>query len=119
MRKNVQAGYARQFVYAIPNYKTLASFCSWAGWSKSYLVAQFQRKVFSWCGTFVSKYFWLIFSKSEDTQAVLEVRFWRGRAPKSILRALNVWKVVKRAPEAYIFFIERALQNGLFSNFIS
>ena len=35
------------------NFKTLASLCSWAGPCESYLVAQFRRQVFSWCGLHV------------------------------------------------------------------
>ena len=29
--------------------------------------------------------------------SVVELKFWKGRVPKGILRALSVWKVV-RAP---------------------
>ena len=35
----------------IRNLKTLASFCSWAGWFESYLVAKPRRQVFSWHGS--------------------------------------------------------------------
>ena len=36
----------------IQNFKILASFCSWAGWFESCLVANPRRHIFAWCGSF-------------------------------------------------------------------
>ena len=36
----------------IQSFKTLASFCSWAGWFVSYLVENPGRHIFAWCGSF-------------------------------------------------------------------
>ena len=38
------------------SFKSLASFCSWAGWFESYLVENPRRHIFAWCG---SMYWWL------------------------------------------------------------
>ena len=36
----------------IQSFKTLASFCSWAGWFESYLVKNLRRHIFAWCGSY-------------------------------------------------------------------
>ena len=38
----------------IQSFKTLASFCIWAAWFESYLVANLWRHIFPWCGSILT-----------------------------------------------------------------
>ena len=69
----------------IQSFKTLASFCSRAGWFESYLVENPQRHIFAWCGSFIAAVFSYILSaikllKIGTTKkfAVITLKFEQG-----------------------------------------
>ena len=62
----------------IENFKTLASFCSWAARFAPYLMANLQRQVFLWCGYNKVQYEWdsQISINIKHVSHDLKSRFW-------------------------------------------
>ena len=96
------------YTCSVPGFKSLASFCSRAGWFEAYLFENPQRHIFAWCGSIVKGCF------QEWLQRKVSFRFYVRKMHDtlcSILMALLCVVVVSNYVEFYTYLPEWLLRS--------